>query len=105
VAAKIEGQNAAHVDVLVADRREPPRHLVGMIAWRRVDHCLDAVRIPRHDDVRQQGQGARDGAELFHCPPVLCGDHAVVDGALQAVHRLALVEEIEDSQAKQGFER
>ena len=59
MAAKIEGQNAAHVDVLVADRREPPRHLVGMIAWRRVDHCLDAVRIPRHDDVRQQGQGAQ----------------------------------------------
>jgi len=25
-----------------------------------------------------------------------------VDGALQAVHRLALVEEIEDSQAKHG---
>jgi hypothetical protein len=30
----------------------------------------------------------------------LCGDHAVVDSALQAVHRFALVEQIEDFQAK-----
>jgi len=27
---------------------------------------------------------------------VLCGDHAVVDGALEAVHGLALVQEVED---------
>ena len=28
--------------------------------------------------------------------PVLCGDHAVVDGALKAVDGLPLVEEVED---------
>ena len=45
-------------------------------------------------------QGARDRAEFLRRAPMLCGDHAVVDGALQAVHRLALVEQIEDLQAE-----
>ena len=31
MAAEIETQDAAHVDVLVPNRREPSRHLVGMI--------------------------------------------------------------------------
>ena len=80
-----------------ASRRD---HLVGMIAGRGVDHRLDAMRVPGHDDVRQQAQGARDRAEFLHRAPMLCGDHAVMDGALQAVDRLALVEQIEDLQAE-----
>ena len=39
---------------------------------------------------------------FLHCAPMLCRDHAIVDGALQAVHRLALIEQIEDLQAKRG---
>ena len=54
------------------------------------------MRVPGHDDVGEQGQGSRDRAEFLHRAPVLCGDHAVVDGALEAVHGLALVQEVED---------
>jgi len=102
VAGEIERQDAAHVDVLVPDRRKPAHDRVGIIAWGLVDHRLEAMGVPCHDNVRQQGQGARDGTEFFHCAPMLCGDHAVVDGALQAVHCLALVEQIEDLQTKRG---
>ena len=40
-------------DVLVADRRELPPHFVGMIAGRRVDHPLDAIRVPGHDELQR----------------------------------------------------
>ena len=59
MAAEIETQDAAHLDVLVADRREPSRHRAGMITGRGVDHRLDAMPIPGYDDVRQQDQGAQ----------------------------------------------
>ena len=57
---------------------------------------LEPVRVPGHDDVREQGQGSGDRAELLHRAPMLSGDHAVVDGTLEAVNGFALVEQIED---------
>src|SRR3954453_13887965 len=57
--AEIETQDAAHVDVLVPDRREPSRHLIGMIIGRGVDHRLDAVGFPGHDEKAGGGQSSR----------------------------------------------
>jgi hypothetical protein len=90
MASKIERQNAAHVDVLVTDRRKPADHLIGMIAGCSVEHDLEMMGVPGHDDICQQCQGPRDSAELFRRAPLLCGDHAVMNGPLKAVDRLAI---------------
>src|SRR5205809_1064793 len=45
-------------------------------------------------------RGPRDSAELFRRAPLLCGDHAVVNGPLKTVDRLALVDQIEDLRAE-----
>ena len=96
VAGEIERQNAAHVDVLVADWRKPTEHVVGMVARCQVDCRLEVVGIPRHDDIREQGEGTRDGAQLFRRAAVFRRDHAVMNGALKTVDGLALIEQIED---------
>ena len=82
--------------MLVPDRCETAQHIVGMVAWGQLDRRLEAMGIPGHDDVREQGEGPRDGAELLGRAAVFRRDHAVMDGALQAVDGLALVEQIED---------
>jgi hypothetical protein len=61
------------------------------------------VRVPGHDDLSEQGQSSGDRAEFLHRAPVLGGDHAVVDGALEAVDRLALVEEVRISIRNTGL--
>ena len=96
MAGEIERQDAAHVDVVVSDWRKPAEHVVGMVARCQVDCRLEVVGVPRHDDIREQGEGTRDGAELFRRAAVFRRDHAVMDGALKAVDRLALIEQIED---------
>ena len=70
---EIERQDAAHVDVLVPDRCETARHIVGMVARGQVDRRLEAMGIPGHDDVREQGQRPRDGAELLGRGPCFAG--------------------------------
>jgi len=82
VLCKVERQDAAHVDVLVSDRRHPAQHLVGMIVWRLIDHGLEAMGVPGHDDVREQRQYARNGGELLRGAAVFRGDPAVVNGPL-----------------------
>src|SRR4051812_33072040 len=86
--------------MLVSDRRAPAQHLVGMVVRRLVDHSLEATSVPGHDDVRKQGQGSRDGAKLLCRAAVFRGDHPVMDGALQAMNRLALIEQIEHFRAE-----
>jgi len=82
--------------VLVSDRRNPAQHCIGMIVWRLVDHGLEAMGVPGHDDVREQRQRPRDGAELLCRAAVLRRDHPVVDRPLQAVDSLALIEQVEN---------
>jgi hypothetical protein len=65
VPGEIERQDAAHVDVLVPDRCETAQYIVGMGARGQVDRRLEAMGIPGHDDVREHGEGPRDGAELL----------------------------------------
>ena len=93
---EIEGQDAAQIDVLVSDRRDPAQNVVGIVGQGLVEHCLEPVCIPRHNDVGEQGQGARDGAELLGGAAAFGGDRTVVDGALKAMDGFALVEKIED---------
>ena len=59
------------------------------------------MRVPGHDDIGEEGQGSGDRAEFLHRAPVLGGDYTVVDAALQAVERFALVEQVEDFVAEQ----
>ena len=54
---EIKREDAAHVDVLVSDRRQSAQHFIGMIVRHPVDHGLHAKGVPGHDDVREQGQG------------------------------------------------
>ena len=63
---KIEGQDAAQIDVLVPNRRDTAQHLVGILTRNPVDGDLEPVRVPGHDDVGEQGPGSGDRAELFH---------------------------------------
>ena len=65
VSGEIERQDAAQVDVLVPDRCKPAHDRVGIIAWRLVDHRLEAMGVPRHDNVCQQGQGALTYTDLM----------------------------------------
>ena len=102
---KIEGQNATQIDVLVPDRRDVAQHLVRIRAQHQVDGELDPVRVPGQDNVGEQGEGSGDGAELLHRARVLGGDHAVVDGALEAVDGLALIEQVEDFARNTGLLR
>jgi len=96
VLCEIKVEDAAHVDVLVSDRCNPAQHRVGMIVRRLVDHGLESMGVPGHDDVREQRQRSRDGAELLCRAAVLCGDQPVVDRPLQAVGSLALTEQVEN---------
>ena len=66
-----------------------------MIAWRPVDRRLEVMGVPGHDDVREQRECPRYGAELLRRAAVLRGDHPVVDRPLEAVDGLALIEQIE----------
>jgi hypothetical protein len=98
---EVEGQDPAQIDVLVSDWRDTLQHLVRILARDLVDSELQPVRVPGHDNVGEQGQGSGDRAELLHRAPMLSGDYAVVDGALEAVNGFALVEEVEDCEAEQ----
>ena len=95
---KVKPENAAHVDVLVSDRRQAAQQLVGMIVRHLVDHGLEAMGVPGHDDVRQQRECPGDGDKLLRGAAVFRGDPAVVDRPLEAMHGLALIEQIEDCQ-------
>lgn len=82
-----EGELArqAELRLLPVIAREP--EVVGMVARRQVDCRLEVVGVPRHDDIREQGEGTRDGAQLFRRAAVFRCDHAVMNGALKTMDR------------------
>ncbi len=73
---------------------------VRKLIWISLSTALDVMRIPGHDNVRQQGQRSGYGLHLFSEAAVLGADGAGMNGSLQAVHRLALVQQIEDTVAE-----
>jgi CheY-like chemotaxis protein len=86
--------------MLVPDRRAPAQHIVGIIVRIPVDRGLHAMGVPSHDDVREQGEGARDGAELLGRAAVFRGDHPIMDGTLKTMDGFALIEQIKDLRAE-----
>jgi hypothetical protein len=92
---QLKRHDTAQVDVPMPDRRDVGEDIIGKGAWIPFRCPLNVVRVPGHHDIRQQGQGPRDRFELLSCSPALRGNGAVVDGSLEAVHGLALVEKIQ----------
>jgi len=80
----------------VPDRCDVAQDLLRKGALVAVRGLLDPMSVPSHHDVRQQGQRARYRFQLLRRPPPFGGNGAVVNGALQAVHSLALIEQIQD---------
>ena len=56
---EVEGQDAAHVDVLVPDRRKLAQHRVGVIGRRLVDHGLETMGILVANSVSDHVAGCR----------------------------------------------
>ncbi len=93
---QIKSHHPSQIDVPVPDRRDVREDVVGKGPRVPIRRPLNAVCVPGHHDIGQKGQGARYRVELLGCPPALGGDGAIVDGALEAVNGLALVEKIQD---------
>ncbi|MGF6978272.1 hypothetical protein QFZ94_006787 [Paraburkholderia sp. JPY465] len=55
--------------------------------------CLDALCIPRNDQVCQQRQGARNRDHFVAAPPALRRDLAGLDCALQLMDRFTAIEQ------------
>lgn len=67
-----------------------------------IDLVLHVVGVPRHDNICQKGQCARDGGHFVVRPSVLGRDRARVNTPLQAMNCFALVEHVENAGAKLG---
>ena len=61
MAAEIETQDAAHVDVLVPNRREPSRHLVGMITGHFAEFERAMVRERTRAGLKAAREQGRKG--------------------------------------------
>jgi hypothetical protein len=58
------------------------------------------VGVPGHDDDGEERQGTGDGGELLDGWAALGADRALLDSPQQAVHGLALVQQVEDLAAE-----
>jgi hypothetical protein len=83
--AEVEGEDAAHVDVLMRGWRDAGDQLVRIVIWRVADDRLHSVGVPGHDDVGEERQGAGDGGELLDGPAAFGADRALLDRPLQAM--------------------
>ena len=102
--AEVEGEDPAHIDVLMHRRRNAGDQLVGVVGERVADDRLHFVDVPGHDDVGEKRQGTGDGRELLDGSAALGADRALLDCPLQAVHGLALLQQVEDLAAEAGVE-
>ena len=92
--ADVKGENTTHVDMGVTDRRDLPEHVVGKGLGCLSYDGLNVLRIPRHYDIGDQGEGSGNRPQLLRRAATLGTDGAMMDGTFEAVHGLALIQQI-----------
>src|SRR5262249_50677011 len=98
--AEVKGEDPAHIDVLMHRRRNAGNQLVGVVGERVADDRLHFLGVPGHDDVGEERQGTGNGGELLDGSAALGADRALLHCPPQAVHGLALVQQVEDLAAE-----
>lgn len=84
----------------MGNRGKPGDDIVRKLVRILISKALDALCVPRHDNVGQQRQGAGDGLHLLDRPAVPGADGSRLNGSLQAVNRFTLVEQVENAVAE-----
>jgi len=94
--SQFEREGPAHIDMSMGDWRDLSQELVRKLLRRLPREGLHLLGIPGHDDVGQQRQRTGNRGQLLARAAAPGADAAGVDGPFQAVHRLTLIEQVED---------
>ena len=94
--SQFEREGPTHIDMSMGDRRDLAQELVRKQLWRLPREGLHLLGIPGHHDIGQQRQRTGNRGQLLARAAAPGTDAAGVNGPLQAVHRLTLIEQVED---------
>ena len=94
--SKFEREGPTHIDMSMGDRRDLSQELIWKLLWRLPREGLHLLGIPGHHDIGQQRQRTGNRGQLLGRAAAPGADAAGVDGPFQAVHRLTLIEQVED---------